>query len=119
MGVMRRAVWISVLICIAAGFAAAGTKKSATIRLIDRTTWNGKVLPSGEYKVTWEGEGSDVKVTLRHDDKVVAQGSGRLEEAKEKASIDGALTRRDEAGGRVLVKVLLGGKTTALVLTNP
>ncbi len=119
MGVMRRAVWISVFICIAAGFAAAGTKKSASVRLSEKTTWNGKPLPSGDYKVTWEGEGPDVKVTLRYDDKVVAEGNGRLEDAGEKAPSDGALTRGDETGGRVLVKILLGGKTTVLVLTNP
>ncbi len=118
-GVMRRAVWISVLVCIAAGLATAGTKKSANVRLLEKTTWNGKPLPVGDYKVTWEGEGPDVKVTLRYDDKVVAEGSGRLEEAGEKASVDGAVTRVDAAGGRALVKVLLGGKTTVLVFSNP
>ncbi len=116
---MRKTVWISALaFAVMAGVASAGTKESAKVEVPYEVSWAGKLLPAGEYTFEWQGEASDVDVTVRSGHKVVAQGRGKLEEVKTKSEANAVGTRRDTDGTRLLTHVDFRGRTTILTLAQ-
>ncbi len=58
--------------------ALAANANSGTIVLRNEATVNGTKLPAGEYKVTLEGTGKEVKVNFMQNNKVVASSSGKI-----------------------------------------
>ena len=104
----------------AAGDAAAtvGTKQSKKVELFQSTTWNGKPLPAGEYKIVWQGDGSDLKVSVMNGHQVVAEGRGRLEERGVKARNDAIISRAGGSGEMSLAELQLAGKKEVLVFAG-
>jgi hypothetical protein len=118
MGKMRIAVWISAFALAAAAIpAAAGSQHSGGMELLEKATLNGKELPAGEYKVTWEGDGGDVKVTVLSGHNVMAEGRGRLEERKVTSDVNEAVTKRDGSGAMVITELHFAGKKEVLILS--
>ena len=118
MGVMRKAAWISAFaLAVAASPAVAGGKHSGNMQLFDKATLNGQELPAGEYKVTWEGDGGNVKITVLNGHKVVAEGRGRLEEREMKSDADQAVAKRDGSGAMALSELHFAGKKEVLIFS--
>ena len=118
--------WISALaLAVAASAGAAGSKASAagagtkpqskTVEFLESTSWNGKKLSAGEYKIVWQEDGSGLKVTLMSGRQVVAEGRGRIEERTAKAPTDAVVSRVDGSGTMALAELQLGGKKEVLV----
>ncbi|HVO09295.1 MAG TPA: hypothetical protein VMX54_00965 [Vicinamibacteria bacterium] len=105
---------------VAAGAAAAtaGTKQSKRVELFQATSWNGKPLPAGEYKIVWQENGSDLKVTVMNGHQVAAEGRGRLEERPAKARSDAVISRADGSGGLSLAELQLAGKKEVLIFVG-
>jgi hypothetical protein len=118
MGATRTAVWISAFaLAVAASPAMAGSKHSGSIELLEKATLNGKELPAGEYKVTWDGDGGDVKVTVSSGHTVVAEARGRLEESKVRSDANQAVSKRDGSGAMVLTELHFAGKKEVLIFS--
>lgn len=62
---MRRNVILAFMLSLTFVMAGAA-KNSQTVVLNTSVQVNSVTLPAGDYKVTWIGTGSDVKVTLSH-----------------------------------------------------
>ncbi len=105
---------------LAAGEAAAtvGAKQSKKVELFQGTSWNGKPLPAGEYKIVWQEDGSDLKVTVMNGHQVVAEGRGRLEERGVKARHDAVVSRAAGSGEMNLAELQLAGKKEVLVFAG-
>ena len=115
---VRKAVWIGAFVfALTAAGAVAGTKESAKVEVPYDVSWAGKVLPAGEYTFEWQGEATELDVTVRRGRQVMAQGHGRLEDAQKKSPANAVGTRRDTSGARVLTRVDFRGKTSILTLS--
>jgi hypothetical protein len=118
MGKLRVAIWTSAFALAAAAVpAAAGTRHSGGIELLEKATLNGKELPAGEYKVTWDGEGGDVKVTVLNGRNVIAEGRGRVEKRNVRSDVNAAVTQRDGAGAMAITELHFAGKREVLILS--
>ena len=71
----------SLLVCaivLTPVLAFAKTKDSANVDLDQAVEVAGAQLPSGQYKVTWEGTGSDVTVNFTKDRKIIATAPAKI-----------------------------------------
>lgn len=120
MGMRSRTVWIAALALAAtASLATAATKQqSRSVEILDGTSWNGKQVPAGEYKIVWQADGADLKVTVMNGHHVVAEGRGRIEERSQKAPADAVVSRRDGSGVMAMAELQLGGKKEVLVFAG-
>ena len=72
------------------GFAADNSK--ATINLSQAVTLGSTQLPAGQYKMTWSGTGSDVKVTLSQGKNAVATVPAQVVEQRSGLNSPAVLT---------------------------
>jgi hypothetical protein len=98
--------------------AVAGDSNKTTLNLYEKVTVDGKQLNPGHYTVAWEGSGPDVKVTILQGKQTVATSSGHIVEqtVANTATAYGSETGPD--GSRALETIYVGGKHTALHLTQ-
>ncbi len=59
-----KGVWLALafVLCVLPLTAVAGTKQSASINLDEPVVLSGTHLKPGDYRLRWDGTGSDVKV---------------------------------------------------------
>ena len=79
---------------------------------------SGKQLPVGDYKVKWDGTGSNVEVSIVKGKTVLATAPARLVDLKESPGADTAVIRKNEDGSRSLSEIRFSGKKFALALTT-
>jgi uncharacterized protein YcnI len=102
------------LALVLATSAFAGNKGS--LNLQDAISVSGQQLPAGSYKVTWEGTGSNVEVSLLQGKKVVAKVPGRLVDLEQSSSYDSAVVRKNSDGTRSLSEIRFSGKKQAIAV---
>ena len=116
---MRKTVWVVAFVLAAtAGFAVAATMQSAKVEIPYDASWAGKSLPAGQYTFRWQGDAENLDVTVLRGRQVVAEGRGRLEQAKAKAPNNAVVALPQESGPRLLTRIQFGGKDTVLILTQ-
>jgi len=74
-------------------------------------------MTAGSYKLSWQGEGDAVKVTVAHGKDVVAEAKGRFVDGGSTAGADGLVWQRNGSES-VLTKVVFEGSTRVLVLAG-
>ena len=84
---------------------AFAAKNSQTVNFSDAVTVGGTQLPAGEYKVTWDGTGSSVQVTLEQ------KGASHPKTATVPAKV--VEQKNDRSGFRIDTK---GGVNTLMAL---
>jgi hypothetical protein len=94
--------------------AFAATKGS--LQISHPVTVNGTTLPAGDYKVEWEGSGSNVALSIMQGKSVVAKASAQMVELKTPASYDAAVIKKNEDGTSSLVGLRFGGKKVGFEL---
>jgi hypothetical protein len=76
---MKRLLMIlAFVLCALPLIAVAGTKQSASISLSDPVVISGTHLKPGEYKVRWNGTGSDVQVQFLQGKKELVSVPAKL-----------------------------------------
>lgn len=100
------------LVLATAAFAA----NKGSVQVQEPFTVSGQQLPAGEYKVKWEGTGSNVELSILKGRKVVATSPARLLELKDSSSHDSAIVRHNDDGSRSLAEIRFSGKRFALAL---
>jgi ABC-type nitrate/sulfonate/bicarbonate transport system substrate-binding protein len=94
--------------------AFAGNNNKGTLRLDENVTVDGTPLQAGNYKVQWDGSGSDVKVTLSQGSRTVATVPAHVTEQKAAAQADAYGSTNQPEGGKALTAIYFGGKHYAL-----
>jgi len=102
---------LAILTLVFATVAFAENKASITVR--DAVNVNGKQLASGNYKLTWEGTGSAVELSILRGKEVVAKVPAKVVELPQPSAYD-SVVYRDSASGRELGRINLGGKKFSL-----
>lgn len=87
------------LVC-APAFAAKNAKNSENVTLAHAVTVGTTQLPAAQYKVTWNGTGSNAQVTLTHGSSVITLPAKVVEEKSNSNSV-----RVEDKGG---ASILLG-----------
>jgi hypothetical protein len=88
--------------------ASAATKGS--LKLEEPVSVNGMRLAKGEYKVTWEGTGPNVQLSVIQSKKIVATVPARLVELSRPGLGQGYGTRKNEDGTTLLTGIYFSGK---------
>jgi len=111
-----------VFLCTAAllGSSAvfAGEANKATLKLSQPTTVEGKTLQPGDYKVTWEGSGPTVQVTIQQGKESVATFQAHVSEQGARNTGDAYGSSSEPDGSHALTAIYPGGKRIALELNQ-
>ena len=87
---------------------------SGSLHLTQAVQLNGTEIKAGDYKVTWEGTGSDVNVSILKGRDVVAKAPGQMKELGSKFGSDAAVVQKRDGGTSVLTGLRFGGKAYAI-----
>src|SRR5581483_7033679 len=98
------------LLVASSGFAA--TKGQMT--LLSPATINGTNLKPGDYKLEWEGSGSDVQLTILQGKHVLAKVPAKVVEMSAPAPNNAAILNNGDNGKRTLAGARFQGKKYAL-----
>lgn len=84
---LTRSLFLALLLVVIPVFSFAATRKSIT--LSEPVAVGNTVLKPGDYKVEWDGSGSNVQVKFMQNNKEVATAPATVENTK--SGYDGAL----------------------------
>jgi hypothetical protein len=114
--VMQRAVkaLVGVSILMMAMTAVAGDH-SGKFNLSTPAELNGKTLKAGDYKVSWDGQGTDVQVTISQGKNAIVTAPARLVEREAKAPRNAVVMRTNGGDTGSIVELQLAGKQSVLV----
>jgi hypothetical protein len=87
---------------------------SGSMRLTEPVQLNGTQLKPGEYKVTWEGTGPEVTVSVLKGKEVVAKSSAHLKELDKNGASDATVLQKKADGTTSLNGIRFGGKKVVL-----
>ncbi len=104
---------ISLLVALA---AFAGDMHKASLATVDTLQVNGKSLPAGDYKVTWEGNGPNLQLSILKNHAVVATTDAHLVQLSRKSPNNVAITQANADGTRTLQEIRFAGKDFGFAL---
>lgn len=96
-----------------ASSAFAGSSKG-NMTLLSPATINGTDLKAGDYKLEWDGSGSDVQLKIMQGKNVVAQVPAKVVEMSAPAPNNAAILNNGDNGKRTLAGARFQGKKYAL-----
>jgi len=102
------------LALLLASSAFAATK--ANLNLQNPTTINGTQLKAGEYKLQWDGTGSNVEVSIMQGKNVIAKVPARVVELTAPAQNTAAIVEKNGDGSTSLTGARFEGKKYSLEL---
>ena len=102
----------SALLLASSSFAA--TKGS--LQISHPVTVNGTTLKAGDYKVEWEGSGSNVEVSIKQGKNVLANASAHQVELDVPASSNAVVTLKNDDETSSLTGLRFQGKKFSLEL---
>ena len=103
------------LVLLVATGAWAGSS-SGSLNVADPVSVGGKQIAPGDYKVKWEGTGSNVEVSILRGKEVVATVPGHIQELNQESRSNAAVVRKNTDGTKSLTEIRFGGKKFALAL---
>ena len=87
-----------------------------SVNLPEAMVVNGQKLNAGNYKVTWDGSGPNVELSLLQGKNVIAKVPARMQDLNSPASTNMAVSRKNGDGTVTLTEVRLSGKKYAFAL---
>jgi hypothetical protein len=100
----------SALLLATSAFAA----NKASMQVQSPLTINGATLKPGEYKVEWNGSGSNVELSITQGKKVLAKLPAHVVDLQATSNSDATVIRRNDDGTNSLTGLRFGGKKFAL-----
>jgi hypothetical protein len=107
--VIGLALWLAT-----SAFAAS----KGTLQIHEPVTVAGTQLRAGDYKVAWDGTGSNVEVNIMKGKDVVAKTPARLVELDRTPADDAAVVSSNSDGSHSLSQIRFHGKKYALAIGN-
>ena len=95
---------------------AAFAGEKATVKVYDDVKVNGKTLTPGNYQLAWEGNGSNVQVSIRQGNNTVATVPAAVETSNAAPSTSGYSTKKESDGSKSITSVFFAGKKVSLNL---
>jgi hypothetical protein len=102
------------LLLASSAFAA----NNASIRVQEPVNVSGKQLATGTYKVSWEGNGPAVELSILKGKEVIAKVPAKIVNLPGASAFD-ALVTRGSGNTRELSQIHMGGKKYALEIAEP
>jgi hypothetical protein len=102
------------LVLLLATTAFAANKGSLQVQ--EPVTVSGTTLSPGEYKVEWEGSGSNVELSIVQGKKVVAKVPAHMVDLSQPAASNAAVVTKNNDGSRSLSEVRFSGKKYAFAV---
>lgn len=101
-----RILYVFSLLFMVFPLAALAAHNTGNVTLGDPVTVGSTVLPAGDYKVKWEGTGSDVKVSFLQGKKELASAPATV--TAESSPYDGAAVEtQDQTNNSKILKQIL------------
>jgi hypothetical protein len=114
MKMSRMLVALSAAALLFGSTAFAKDANKGTLNVNERINVEGKSLDPGTYKVEWNGDGSNVQVTLFRGKDTVATFPAQVTEQSAKNDTDAYASVAQADGSRSLTAIYIGGKHTVL-----
>ena len=108
--VSKRLLMGSALLLASSAFAA----NKASMLLQSPVTINGATLKPGDYRVEWNGSGSNVELSITQGKKVLAKVPAHVVDLQTASNSDATVIRRNDDGTNSLTGVRFGGRKFAL-----
>lgn len=89
-----------------------------SLRVAYAASLNGKQIPSGEYKVSWETHSPEATVTLEQKQEVVATVQGKWVDRPAKYESNAVVYATNPDGSRTILEIRFGGLKGALVFAE-
>jgi hypothetical protein len=89
-----------------------------SLQVFDTVAVAGKQLKPGTYKLQWDGNGSEVELSILQGKNVVATVPARVVTLPNTSEHDEAVLNRNPDGSTTLSEVRFSGKTYALDVTS-
>jgi hypothetical protein len=105
------------LALLLASSAFAATKGEMT--LLSPATVNGTNLKAGDYKLQWDGTGTDVQVTILQGKNVIAKVPAKVVDLSAPSPNNAAVLNTGDNGKRTLAGARFSGKKYALQIGQP
>ena len=102
---MGSALWFA-----SSAFAA----DKASMQVQSPVTINGATLKPGDYKVEWNGSGSNVELSITQGKKVLAKVPAHVVDLETASNSNATVIRRNDDGTNSLTGLRFGGKKFAL-----
>ncbi|HKS72231.1 MAG TPA: hypothetical protein VJQ82_03480 [Terriglobales bacterium] len=97
----------------------AFASNKGSLNVTDNCTVAGKQLNKGDYKVSWEGNGPDVQVSIMKGKEVVATVPAHMTELSDSPRNDSAVLSNNGDGSKNLAEIRFAGKKYALAIGTP
>ncbi|HKE09494.1 MAG TPA: hypothetical protein VKB48_16810 [Candidatus Acidoferrum sp.] len=114
MKISKLSVFLLTAALLGSSAVFAGEVNKTTLKLYETTTVEGKALQPGDYKVTWQGSGPDVQVTIQQGKETVATFQAHVTEQAARNAGDAYGSSANAGGSRALTAIYPGGKRIAL-----
>ena len=96
--------------------AFAANKGSLSVS--DSVKVAGTQLKPGAYKLSWEGTGQNVELTISQGKNVVAKTQARMIDLNSASRSDAAVVSNNSDGSKSLSEIRFGGKKYALAIAS-
>ena len=116
--IISRSLLPGLALLLVTGAFAANKGNKGSIELDKPTTVSGHQLAPGQYKLTWNGTGSNVELMILSHGKLVAMVPAHLLELSQSEPHDGTESRTNGDGSQSLTKNDFGGKKYALTFSD-
>ncbi len=108
---MKKMIVLSFALLLSTSLFAAS---SGSLKLTQPVQLNGTQIKPGDYKVTWEGAGPEVTVSVLKGKEVVAKTSAHLKELTKNGDSDATVLQKNADGSTSLNGIRFGGKKVTL-----
>lgn len=105
-------VMAAALLLASSAFAA----NKANFTFSHATVVNGTTLKAGDYKLEWDGSGSEVQISFIQGKNVIAKVPAKLVDLKSNAQNDAAVISNNTDGTSTLTALRFAGKKYSLEL---
>jgi hypothetical protein len=105
---------LGLAVLLATGAFASNKANKGSFQLADAATIGGTQVKAGQYQVKWDGDGSNVQLTVMRGSTVVATVPAHLIDLAQKPADDSAIVKRNADGTNTVAEIHFGGKKQAL-----
>jgi hypothetical protein len=95
---------------------SAFASNKGSLAVTDPVSVGGKQLAAGDYKVSWEGNGPNVELSIMKGKNVVATVPAHMIELSSSASSDAAVVSHNSDGTQTLSEIRFSGKKYAFAI---
>lgn len=118
LSMISKSVLPGLVLLLATSAFAANKPNKGSLDVSEPVTVSGQQLKPGEYKLKWEGTGSDVQVMIWSQGALVATVPAHVTDLSKAERSNSYEARRNDDGSETVTQVSFAGKKYALSFDN-